>query len=152
MGGQMQQQQQMLQTQQQHLQQEGGGAASAQSHLCVTGLPAGLTDERFQEVMAQYTRMKWAKVISTSTATADGQLESVGMVEAETAEDAKWAFDNLNGNLASGLPGHSRPLAMRFVSSQEAASLLGGGGTQSGTGGNSAAAVPAGAAARYAPY
>mmetsp|Transcript_86270 Transcript_86270/g.180501 ORF Transcript_86270/g.180501 Transcript_86270/m.180501 type:complete len:414 (+) Transcript_86270:450-1691(+) len=92
-------------------------------HLYVTGLPGGLTNDKFITVLSQYTRMKWAQVLSTSTLAPDGQPESIGLLEAENFEDVKWAFDHLNGNIAAGLEG-SRPLTLKLLTTQEATDVL----------------------------
>mmetsp|Transcript_81448 Transcript_81448/g.242747 ORF Transcript_81448/g.242747 Transcript_81448/m.242747 type:complete len:277 (-) Transcript_81448:41-871(-) len=97
-------------------------------NLFISDLPADVDQARVESIFGAYGNI-------TSTKFLPGQGKHAALVRFQTAEEAKWIVENLNGNIPQGL---STPISVKYANSGGKS-----GGWNSGKGG---------ADTRYSPY
>jgi len=73
----------------------------------VTGLPAGATEEKVREIFSQYGTVKSLKCLPARAEKTD----SAAIVTMDSAEQAKWLIDNVNGKVPAGM---AAPLVIKM--------------------------------------
>jgi RNA recognition motif-containing protein len=74
--------------------------------LHVTGLPKGMTEDQVKEMFAAYGAVKSLRLLPEK----DDKPDAAAIVSMETAEQAKWIIDNVDGKSAGG---SSMPLVIK---------------------------------------
>jgi RNA recognition motif-containing protein len=74
--------------------------------LHVTGLPKGMTEDQVKEMFAAYGAVKSLRLLPEK----DDKPDAAAIVSMETAEQAKWIIDNVDGKSAAG---SSMPLVIK---------------------------------------
>jgi RNA recognition motif-containing protein len=95
--------------------------------LYVGGLPYTITEDRLEELFAEFGTVESAKVITDRMT---GRSRGFGFVEMSSQEEAQAAIDKLNGTDLEG-----RSLAVNEAKPKEQGSGGGGGGGGGGRGG-----------------
>jgi len=67
--------------------------------LHVTGLPTGATEDQVKEIFAQYGTVKSCKVLPAK----EDKPDSAAIVTMDSADQAQWLVDNVNGKVPTGL-------------------------------------------------
>jgi len=73
-------------------------ASTDNTTLHVTGLPKGITEDAVREMFVQYGAVKSLRLLPEK----DDKPDAAAIVSMETAEQAKWIIDNVDGKNAAG--------------------------------------------------
>mmetsp|Transcript_58196 Transcript_58196/g.123573 ORF Transcript_58196/g.123573 Transcript_58196/m.123573 type:complete len:253 (-) Transcript_58196:36-794(-) len=107
-----------------------------------TNLPADMDEGKLQSIFGAYGNISSIKVIP-------GQGGVSALIQFGSVEEASWIVENLNGNLAQGLP---TPIQVRFGSPADAADSGKGGWGGGGKGGGWGKDSWGGGGNRWTPY
>merc|ERR1719499_1965803 len=99
--------------------------AGQSDNLYITDLPPNMDEDTLRTIFSSYGVVVQCKVLQSKT---PGTGKCAGLVRVQSAEEAQWIVENLNGNIPQGL---TSAIQVRFADSPESKAQkwgAGGGG------------------------